>query len=356
MAEHRAVLANVKTGVLLAELVVDQLDYSDGLHGAGAASVKFPITQPTAAATVPLITRANLTPWRHSLYILRDEVPMWSGIISSRVTAPSSGSISISAVGWLGYLRRRLRQVDRTYTTTDQLTIARGIINDAQNVSGGDVRITTTDTNTAGINRTRIYLGAERKPFGEALEQLAAVQTGFDFRFETLRDSNGDIEVAFRTAYPAGGRATSHVLEHGATCAVVDLDEDADDLANSITASGAFDTEQVLLLSDAFDVAALNSYPLLEAAVPFSDVSVQGTLDDHAARELARRKDPTLRIEAELLDGISPSLGEYIIGDLMRVIYADGFDDIDATMRVIGSKTTVLGDSELTTLSMVGAL
>lgn len=326
------------------ELVyTDGSSWSDVLNAPGAATFVIPANQPSATAE-------NLAAGRTALYVVNDNVPVWSGMLWKRPRNPGDNTITLIAAGWHSYFRHRRFRTDKTWTAVEQLDIAREVIDHAQAVSAGNVGITTTDTNTSGVTRDRTYLGRERKPYGETLEQLAAVRNGFDFRYDTHRNSAGDIEVAFRTSYPATGRPTNLVFEDGSNCEFVRLESSAERLANHTTATGAGEETQ-MLIATAEDAASLNSYPLLEDVAAYVDVTVQATLDDHVNRDLARNLNPAEYFTIKLDPGADPGLGSFVIGDQARAVYSDPFETIDQTVRILQIKVEI-GDTDQVTLKL----
>lgn len=328
------------------------VEYTASHLGGGSAKITFPITQAVDSAGASLVTRENFRPRRTYVWLERDKVVVWSGLLWSRATAPADGLITATAKGPHSYFRHRYFNTDKTFAAVDELTMAREIIDHAQAVTSGTIGILTSDTNTAGVTRTRTYLGRERKSYAEAIDQLAALTDGFDFRYDSFRDpTSGNYEVEFRTAYPATGRATTLVFEHGSNCDVIDIDEDGEAAANQVTATGAGETT-AMLTSVTQDLAVLSFEPLLESVISLVDVTVQATLDAHASAELARRLDDETTVTIRMHPGAAPGIGSYLTGDRVRLIYSDAFESLDRTMRVLERKVTVIAGGEEVTVTL----
>ncbi len=322
------------------------VNYSEAHLGAGSADVRFPIAQAVDAVGTSLVTRENFRPRRSWIWIERDRVVVWSGMLESVNTSPETGEMTATAKGPLEYFRRRYFHTDKTWTTIDQLTIAREMIDHAQAVSGGSIGVKTTDTNTSGVTRARTFLGRERKNYGEALEQLAGVVNGFDFRFDSfLNPASDDYEIEFRTSYPATGRTTALVFEHGVNCAITETDEDGSAGANYITSTGAGE-KTAMLIATCFDAAALLVEPLLERTLGRPDVTIQATLLEHCERELERRLDDAIFVRVRMYPGATPGIGSYLMGDRVRLIYSDAYQSLDRTMRIASRAVEVVGGAE----------
>ncbi len=345
---YRLLLADSQTGIIHAELRTDSFGYGEALNAPGAISVRMPIGQPKLDDGSPIVTATRLRSWRNSLWVLRDGVAMWGGPITSRGTQPDSQTIDLAGHGPHAYFRDRRFRPDTKSFTTDQLAIARQIIADAQAESGGDFRVDTTATNLSGVSRAITYTGSERKPYGEALDELAAMLDGFDFRYVPLYDETDGLRHRLSLIYPATGQDNGLTLEHGATCTVVGIDHDADRQANSWYATGAGEGVDMLIE----EATVINGDPLLEGIVSATDITEIPLLEDLADRAVARHQDPQLRVTVQLVDGLGPQLGEFAVGDRMRVIYQDDVDTIDQLMRVLAWQVDVVGDAETITLEM----
>ncbi|MEM9521554.1 MAG: hypothetical protein AAGA37_19750 [Actinomycetota bacterium] len=332
------------------ELRIDSVTYIDALNAPGSATIVFPFAQATLADGTPIITAENLAPERTAVWIMRDDALMWAGMLWGMPRDFVGRTRTLIAAGWLSYFRKRFFETDQTFTGVDQFDIARQIIDHAQAVADGDVAIDTSDTALSGVTRDRTYLGAERKFYGEALEQLAAVDNGFDFRFEPSIDPTTDeYNVSFRPSYPATGRETEIVLYHGVNCVLTGGDQDGSASANSIAAIGAGQGND-LLIATATDPSPAG--PLLQDVTSYTDVTVQATLDGHATRDLARRNASAVTLVAQMIPGALPALGTYRPGDRVRVVYPfDGFESFDRTMRIL-TVTVADDDGETVTIEL----
>jgi len=102
----------------------------------------------------------------------------------------------------MSVLNRRTIATDLVYTSERQENIAKALIDYAQGLSGGDLSI-IANTVTTGVLRDRTYLAADLKPVGEAIEELAAVDDGFEFRFDYVKAADSTMSPRFTTSYPA---------------------------------------------------------------------------------------------------------------------------------------------------------
>ncbi|MEM9465299.1 MAG: hypothetical protein AAGA90_07985 [Actinomycetota bacterium] len=321
------------------ELRVDSVTYVEVLNAPGAVEVVIPFAQPTLADGTPIVTRENLAPKRTAIWVLRDDALRAASMLWGMPRNFVDRTRTLTTKGWLSYFRHRFYETDQSLVGVDQLAIARAIIDHAQAVTGGDVGVDTSESTLSGVTRDRTYLAREAKNYGDALEQLAAVQNGFDFRFEpSINPVTGEFQVSLRTEYPAGGRETDHVFHDGVNCVFVDGDEDGENGANSSTATGAGEGVDLLSTTVA-DLDLLGVEPLLQFVAAYTDVVDATTLTEHANRNLVRRSSNELTITATMIPGTDPVPGSYRTGDLVRAVYTDPFESIDRTMRIVAIVT-----------------
>lgn len=353
MSHYRAIFTEIVSGTIVGEIPFQNISFTHSLNGAGSASITMPLHPEEDTLTLPpsgagssttitapqLYTMQNLRPGSTGLYIERGGVIVWAGVIWVANAQVETEKVTFGAEGFLSLLRRRTIREDLTYSNTDQLDIARALVDYAVNTSGSGLAIVNTDTNTSGRLRDRSYLGYERKGVGEALTQLAGVEDGFDFRFDSYW-SGTSLETIFRTQYPNQGRKTAHGFELGTNVETLTLDYDGTQLANRVDAIGRAEGDSPLIVTAA-DPAALASTPLLDVALQLSDVSTSATLLEHANEQLCLVGQPIARVLASGFGNTDPQVGSYIAGDQVRVKASRGWLNVDATYRIVSYTVTV---------------
>lgn len=296
-------------------------------------------------------TRENIDPGRTAIHVERDGVIIWSGIIWAAGGDVSGATLKVSAEGWWSYFRRRLIRSgaggpspstasSRVYLNQDQLFIARDLVNYAQAQPGGDIGVIvgtelTTDNGGVQRHRDRTYEHYERKGVAEAVEQLAAVQDGFDFAVDVAYEA-GVIVKRFRLGYPRRGRITDMVWELGTNLEGFSQDVDAGRQANQVDAFGVGEGDS-MLIATAADTTQLAQYPLLEGVVTFKDTDTIGMLQAQAAMALTNLARPVAQVPTLLARQGNPDtgLGSFITGDSVRVRASDGWVDVDERMRIM---------------------
>lgn len=309
--------------------------------------------QVTVDTSAPQITAADVCEGCHAVFFENNGTVLWGGVVWGVDADVETNRVTISGAGWLSYFRHRYIRSTVTYTATEQLNIARGIIDTAQAVANGDIGVLTSETHTSGVTRDRTYWGYERRNVADVVQQLAAVQNGFDFRFHSFRDSNGDITVEFRTTYPATGRRTAYVLELGSNIQLLGYQSTGAYLANTVDAVGAGDGDD-LLIRTAQNPAGLADRPLLETVLSLPEVSVAGTLLEHASRRLGRGSTPATSLAVTVFPDQIPTLGSYVIGDQVYVKGSYGYVVLGGWYRITSLRVQMDSDGgETVTLLLV---
>lgn len=338
----------VGTFGLICELPLVDVTYGRVLNGAGEFSASLPLAAPrervgdlfgdgfTDTLGADLAARrqrlqvqdwlAGTAPNKTVIYVERDGVLMGGWAVWTRAYDSDSRTLQIEGAElWSYFRRRRIRWTSR-YTATDQLTIARQLIDRAQQATGGNIGV-LVGAETSGRLRDRTYETFEDKPLGEAVEQLAEVIDGFDFEV-TVTFEAGAYVRRLRLHYPRMGRPASQtglVFEVGRN-ATIGWPEDGTRTANSIAGLGAGEGP-TMLRSVRTDTAVLaEGYPLLEDSLSLKDVSVRSTLTGHTAQALADRRLPATLPTVTALADDDPALGAYIPGDFARIRCQPGQD------------------------------
>lgn len=347
MPAHRYIAETIRTPEILAEVPLSRVTYGRTLNGVGELSGT--LTLPTDAAMASALIDA--TRRYRVIHPERDGTLIAPYVVWAQRYRPGTRQVEIRGAELWSVIRRIAITHTLTFAAVDQATIVAGIMGHVQGQLGADFGISFTPSATGRL-RDRTYLASERKPAGEAVEQLAAVIDGFDFRIDS-RWSGDIIERVIIVDYPrTGRRATQSQLTVDLSAPGVEMAEWAEDASNASTrhaAIGAGDGD-AQLISVALDTVALGAgEPLLDSSESLKDVSVRSTLNGHAAQGIRDRAPivgvPEVRIEANR----EPRFGSYIAGDDVRVLLSPGVDPffpdgINALQRIASWSLSVPDD------------
>jgi hypothetical protein len=103
-AEYRYFLVDLLTNQTIAEIPFVDVSYERALSKAGSFSGSIPVID----ATVALDLYENTMPGKTCVFVLRNSVCVWGGIIWSRQYSPSAKKLTIDASEFLSYLYHRV--------------------------------------------------------------------------------------------------------------------------------------------------------------------------------------------------------------------------------------------------------
>lgn len=341
-ADYLVEYASIKTPtIILGALPVSTFAYSDALNAPGAISGTMPLNPYPDSPT--LFTPSSFIEGGTVLYVKRDGVTQWGGILWSWQADLAADTLSFAGEGWHSYMRRRIITSTLSYAAADQDTIARSLITTpAFDYGGNDLGIHTA-ANPHGVPRDRTYYWWDGKDYGTTIEELAAVDGGFDFRYVTSTDGAGLYRIDFVTQYPATGRSTTLVFELGVNVAGLSYTSNAKDLTNYQIGFGS-GQGQATLLTTAVTAPSILTYPLLQAVASFPEVIELGTLTTNVRRNLVRSVTPARLIDLEVYAGTVPVLGSYDVGDRCAVTAKRGFVQLDREPYRITAKEIAVDD------------
>lgn len=331
MADYRVLLTRLLTGEPLEELPVTALRWTRVLDAPGSIEATVSLQQPPSVLSA-LSTLIPGALGQLGAVVERDGVILWGGVLWTWQADLSQGTGTLRGEGWHSYVRRRVLRRDLVYTQQDQTSvIAAGLI--AQTQTPGQTPVITTDgVAPSGVLRDRTYAAADRHSIGQLVEDLAAVDGGFDWRYETVR--SGDMyQARLVTSYPNTGRPTDLVFEVGKGVAAQTISVDATNLVTHVDeiGSGEGDTAPRVTVANA---RSLGVYPLLDDVESRTDVTLVSTLDSYARLRLARGQTPVTLPELTVNPAAEPVVGSYVEGDVVRVRGGYGLAALDGLYRI----------------------
>ena len=339
MATYRYLFADLLTNNIIAELDMTGVSFTQTLNAAGTFQGHILISGLSPAANA-----SNATiPAKCAVYVDRDGVLVWGGVIWHRDYNSTSQTISITAQEFESYFNRRRIAATVGYVLTDQLTIAQNLIRTAQASTNGNIGV-AVGNETSGVLVNRTYYNYELKTVYSALQDLSQQQTGFDFNIHVAYDGGGIPSKTLILSYPQSGvrysstSLSAPVLEFPAgNIAEYSYPEDGSVAANTIYTVGAGSNEGKLILT-ATDAAKLTAgWPLLEDSINYSDIVDTTVLTSLGNGRIAAVSYPPTTLQVVSPPYVNPTLGSYNIGDDFRIrITDDRFPTgLDAIYRLV---------------------
>ncbi|MEV6081104.1 hypothetical protein AB0L80_39340 [Streptomyces sp. NPDC052069] len=326
------------TDEMLAELPLSGVTYSTELNGIGTLTGVIPYSD----ETLPLDPDAASRPSRTALYVDRDGVIVWAGIVWTRELV--KGGKAIQAAELLSYYTRRY--VKKTLSTdtsmvldpayvpagqrlyADQKFVMWSLMNYANSMPGGNIGINTNLLAAPGhgINRVITYFAFERPEIYKSIAELAAADDGFDFGVEVGWNpvANNLPPTRYkraRTWFPRRGRTAQEsglvFTKGGSGSNILDYQwpENGVDMATEISGLGA-GTGEAKVTAVAQDTDRLASgWPLLEAVTTYDGVVDQATMTGLVAAELTARSGAQTQPWFDVTADDDPAFGSYSVGD-----------------------------------------
>lgn len=351
MVVYTAYACETVTGKNMGPLDVTVTGWARELNGTDTATV----TMSPGALTVANRDRVRLytTPWRMSLVVCWDGVPMFSGPFVTRQWNVTS--TTFNAVGIRSVFQKRKAHTWATPYASQTLAysnmslggIAQALAVVGMSHPGGTLPIvlpvSEVDTDPTHV---RNYAGFELKNISDIWGLLTGVNNGPDVDFlPSWTDTTQQyIQWTMRTgtmAQPKLYAAAQVVFDASSPASSVSeltYAEDGSQLTTTEWAAGA-GTDVGIVLSQASNTNLTGiGFPLLEEQIDYKTVSDQATLDTYTAGDLALHSVPVVQWTITVNALMPPVMSSYNIGDLARVRVANHIwiPDGDYPMRIVG--------------------
>lgn len=330
---------DLRTDTLLAELPLADVQYSFELNGIGTLRG----TIPYSAETLPLDPETASMPARTAVYVDRDGVLVWGGIVWTRQQV--KGGKSIQAAEFLSYYQHRYVKktlstdtsllIDPAYVDAggqrlylDQKYVMWSLLRYASDQPGGDIGLNINPLTSAATNvlRTTTYFGYERPEIYKAIKELASPDDGFDFAIEVgwTPSANNQPPTRFRQArvwFPRRGRPASEsglvFSKGGGHGSILDYDwpEDGTSMVTEMSGLGAGSGEAKIVKTSVAQDLIDSGWPLLEGVATYDGVideaQVQGMTNADLDSSSRAQVQPTFEVAADT----DPVFGSYSVGD-----------------------------------------
>ena len=336
---YRYLFADLLTNEIVAELPINNVSFDKELNTAGSFGGELFLTD--LREDVYAINSQTI-PGRTALYVDRDATLVWGGIVWSRSYSSESQSIQFQAREFESYFEHRKIITTYSASATDQLTVAKALVDQIQAVTSGSIGI-VVPTLTSGVTVTKTYNGYDQKPLAEALYELSRTDNGFDWNIDVAYDSSYQIVKTLDLAYPrrgkvyAAGAVAISVLEFPGNVVSYSYPEDGASVANTMfgVGSGTGEGQVMSTQTSATQIAA--GWPVLQHSVSLKDYSDQTLLDNMTLAHLDAVTDPVVVLTMVTEAYNDPILGSFKTGDDVRVRITDPrFPDVfDEPRRIV---------------------
>ena len=373
---YRYTIHDLKTNVQLCDIPLTGVSYSKRLNDSGQASGTFTVTNRFATTRLVRDPYDATMPGRRCLYVWRDDIPQWGGIIWTRRYNSRSRQVQIGCGDWWSYYDHRkvlpvltlpvnpafdVAKMSLAMGSIDQNLLARMLIYWAGLHAGGDIGV-VVDSSLSIWNADYTYRGYEMRDVGAALRELTNTLHGQDMIFDVGRalDAQGRPTRIFRQGAPhLGQQGSPWVWEYGGNLVEYDWPSDATRMATRTFAAGEGSVEGTpIAVSE--DTTSYGSWPLLEAEHAYTTVSDASILQSHADADQQAQQRPVVLAKLLVRGNMAPRVGEWSMGDDARVTITDDFhtNGLDTAMRIVAAEVRPpdQGQDEAVTLTMAPLL
>jgi hypothetical protein len=343
---YRYLLVDLLTNTIIAELPLTGVAFTQQLNQPGTFSGHLMLS---GVNTDQFNVDASTIPGKCGLYVDRDGILVWGGVIWGRQYNSQDQALSIQAREWISYFERRRITQTVDFDAVDQLVVAKTLIEDAQAVPYGDIGVgyNSEGETTSGILVDRVYYSYELKNVFQAIQDLSRQSDGFDFHIDISYDAITDLpRKDFNTYYPRSGLVYTAgdpacpVFEFPAGNIVeYEYPEDGSTTANTIYAIGAGSNEGKLISSASHPTILTEGWAVLEDQVNYSDVTDPTVLANLAMGAVNAFATPPITMKVVVPAFVDPVYGTYEVGDDARIMITDDRfpNGLDAIYRIVGS-------------------
>lgn len=336
--------------VPIAELPLRGVTFSWSRNKPGTFSAEMP---------VPVFSRVRdymtgTTPGRTVIYVFRDGIPIWGGIIWKRSFSSNSRMVQLEGDTFDSYMYHRILDQDLFFLRdpngtpiegTDQIDMFRllwqhmsGQWSEGPAFSNGnqalpyrknaDIGVVLSKYPNNTVKRGRTFAKWDFRTYGEHAEELAGLRDGFEW-YATVRQapegstSLTGVERRIEFAYPKFGRSfleTGFIWEYPANMLSYTWASDADKSATAAYILGSGEGELRAYTVQYNHQRLDEGWPLLDVSYTHSTVVRQETLISHAAKYLRAFDPPVGEFTMTIHPDMPPTFGppgteQYFLGD-----------------------------------------
>ena len=312
-----------KDGKILVELTPDIQSISWRLNKVGKCSFSMAITDPK-------VVESNLRYGNKILIEFDNGLPNWGGVIEPP-RGWDKGIIKITAFSGEQLFRYRTTDKGRYFSNASVGTIYQALINEANAIEN------------MGIVLGKVWTGGNvHNPDYHYKDLLDIFQKSLTTRMSTadfgvtVEQSGGYIVFTAHLYESRGSDKTKFALIQDKNISTIKLKEQGPIINSWDIAGEGTDWGDDRLTANSRDITSIGIYGLREDSKVYSDVSLQGTIDDHANNLLAATTNPYNIFSLSALDKEPAKFADYDLGDTISLTAPDyEFGGTDTTVRIL---------------------
>lgn len=226
---------------------------------------------------------ASTIPGKCGMIVLRDEIPVWGGIIWNRTWQSEALSMQMNLMTFESLFSRIRMMSTFAAAATDQTTIFKSLINMMQAQPNNNFNLDLSGILPTGINRDLTLPYYEYHVFQDAIDLLMGQSNAFDWIMDPVLNSDGTVGIKIRTGYPYLGFGSIPItFDYPGQVANYTFPESTADGGTRITFLGAGEGT-AMPMTPVWDYGLLNAgYPGWDKIISNKAVDNQVQLDSMA--------------------------------------------------------------------------
>lgn len=284
MAEYSYRTVDLKTNQVLEDVDLTNVKIQRKLSAVGSLTADLFIPDGQRGRLLELAT----TPGRTGIYALRNDVPLWGGVIWKRDWNERDFTYALNCGSWESYAYHLVQINTFQFSGVDQLQIAYQLLSNSQLTQNSQISFPNL---TSGFKRDRSMFSYERKTVGAELDALAKLENGFDYRVANYLDTNGALARRYEFGYPTFGKTLTNtsadlIFSYPGNLQPYKHTEDAENSGWRAYGVGAGEGTDTVLATSADNRFLSNGWPLLETVSSYKTVERYDTLLAHTQADL----------------------------------------------------------------------
>lgn len=342
---YRAIFCDLLTDQTLDILPLQDVTIDDYIGKPGSLSGTIPIPSQAIATRAANCIKEGRT----AVYLQRGGDLWWGGIVwTSTLDSTDRGvvTLGIQAATFDSYANRRIIREDIAYTGVEQLDLVRDLWTRMEGYPGGDIGV-SFGNETSAQTRTISWNNGDETVYYDAIDQLAALDNGFEYHISVYRDpATGRRVRRLRLGSPRIVSGVSDlVLDMPGPILAYSFPGDATRGGTTAVARGAGNSDDAPdsrppVSSEQVSDLIGEGCPRIDLTGDYDSVTDVGTLDSLAANLLAQAEGSVVipAITIRLDDLVPPALlGRTVRIRITDVWYTTGFV---ARYRIIGAEVS----------------
>lgn len=294
-------------------------------------------------------------PGKSALYVIRDNQPVWGGIVWSRTYNAAGRSMQFYAETFEGFANHQYNEIDNFNAVlfTDTSQVIPNVWNQIQADPLANINMQMPDTlpNTV-FGPNKVLRAIDQDNYGQIISDIASLDdAGFDYCTNVFKDGSGSIQRKLIVGRPLGrppSTADALVFKYPGSITDYFWPENVSRAANRLLVKGA-GSDTFAFRSIYIDTTSLQAgYPKLMAQMTFPNDNSFQLVQQRAQAQGVRIKPPLVVPTFNVNTLRDPVFGSYQLGDYVTFEINDPYrfpDGFRTQQRIIGW-TLAPGSSE----------